>query len=327
MRYCKKIVLLILVLLCIMIIPGCGKNRAGKPDNVLLIRELHNGDAKFYKEQIITTLNEHLTMIDKQSGDIHTYEQIQASWIDSIEDEGIIVYGNFQNEIGIARLNENNEITENSVILHSENLLIDPTISKLDGTYYLTDIEIVGNVNNSDPEVKNGQYTIHLYRSADLKEWEFVSDVVAEPTNLEDVDVILTSDRIMVFYEKEVFDMQASGIYCRISEDGGQNWSEPIELLAQCCDQEPAAVVKTENGYKLFYSSDAMANGKSYMGAKAYYALYDQDLQLLEKDVRIPLTVKKGIVLYDVYQESGKWQYLYNKDCLTDCDLRVDEEK
>lgn len=316
---------------------GCGSksgisssdnDKAKKKSTILMsISKLHNGDAKFYENHIITSTNGQLTLCNLQ-GEIETvYEDLKANWVDSVSKEGIIIYANFDQQVGIAKLDKNQNLLSNDVIIKSKHLLIDPTMTKVDDTYYITVTDIKGNVNNSDKNEKNGTYTIKLYQSTDLLNWIFVSDVVSTHNNLEDVDVFCLNNNFYVCYEKEELDKGKSSICVTKSIDKNyKKWEHPKELLKPDCDHEPATIRKLKNGdYKLYYSCDRENLGKSYMGSKIYYALYDKNFNLLKQDVEIPTTTSKGILLYDVSTIHGKEVYLYAKNYLTDCDMVVEE--
>lgn len=313
--------LVLTVFLC-----SCGR----KTEVRMAITNLHNGDAKFLEDKIITNVGGILTLYDQNGNLLKNYEEVQANWIDVIPEDGIVVYGNFNHEIGIVKLdmNHNYELLSNEVIMTTENLQIDPTIIKNSDTYYITVTEINGNVNNSDINAENGVYTIHLYKSYDLSQWNFVSDVASCQNNLEDVELGYINNSFYAVYEKEQLDKGNSSVCLAMSTDAeGLCWQEKAELLPPDSDHEPASFEALPNGkWKLYYSCDKDYPGESYMGGKIYYAIYDENFELQKKDKEIPSTTEKGILLYDVKKYDKKEQFLMAKDYLTSCDLVIEEK-
>ncbi len=284
--------------------------------------EMHNGDAKFMGEKIITSIGGQLSIIDiNNNHEVMTIPDTNISWLDSVDDENIIVYGNSENKTGIIRLDNNYEVISNDVIFDSENLQIDPTINKIDGKYYVTVTEIAGNVNNSDPMAENGEYCLHLYQSDDLKTWEHLSDIDRKNNNLEDVDFMKIGDRLCAVYEMEQIDKGNSAIIMRLSADGGKSWSEPKELLAANSDHEPVGLYQVDNMFVLCYSSDLEEPGQSYMGGQAYYAVYDNSFNCIEKDIKIETETFSGILWYDYSIIDNEEYFLFAKDYLTTCDM------
>lgn len=290
----------------------------------LVISKMHNGDAKFYKDKIVTSVDSVLTLVDGK-GQIRKYPGVCANWIDTIEEKNLLVYGNGRKEIGLVRFDEKDDVLSDETLFQGDNLKIDPTISENEGEYYLTFTEIKGTVNNADPDKRNGEYTLHLYRSKDLKKWEHISDIARENNNIEDVDIVFDGGKMMAVYEKEIIDKGKSSIVLKCSEDKGCSWSEEKVLLEHEADQEPAVFEKADNGWRLYYSSDIAASGETYMGASTYYASFDPEFGLKEKDKPIRSGTKKGILLYDVRRRHGKTRLLYSRNYLTDCDLVAEE--
>lgn len=288
--------------------------------------KLHNGDAKIFGSNIITSIDGKLTVLDMNGKLVKTFEDISASWIDGLAGEGIIVYGNSNNEIGIVRLDDSFNILENKTLIQSQNLLIDPAITKVDENYYITATEISGNVNNSDPTLQNGRYTIHFYRLENLDSASYIGDVISADNNLEDIDLFYKNNKFYVTYEKEELDKGNSSINVIESTDfSALQWGQPIVLLDATSDHEPAAIEQTDNGYILYYSCDMDNPGTSYSGAKAYYAQYDDNFNLISKDNLIHTQTSEGILLYDVKNTGSKKLFLYAKNYLSDCDLILEE--
>ena len=311
-------------------ITGCGSAsidsyRISNTTKITEIKNLHNGDAKFWKDKVITSVNGILTLINLDGKIEKTYEKINANWIDGIAENNILVYGNFENEIGIILFDDHDNIVWNDIIMTKGNLQIDPTISFVDGVYYLTATEVIGNVNNSDVNMENGEYILHLYSSVNLKDWILLSDIVDEYYNIEDVDIIARNNCIYVTYEKEVIDKGKSAIILKKSDDHGKSWSNEVELLPAEADHEPAVFWEKNGQFILYYSSDILAVGESYMGSRMYYSIYDSDLNILVKDYPVCTEVKKGILLYDISKIDGEFLVLYSHDYLTTCDLVIEK--
>ena len=197
------------------------------------ISNLHNGDAKFMGKNIITSVKSKLTLIDLNGNIIKTFESVNSSWVDAIDDEKIIIYGNSDKQIGIVMLDDNYNMVSNNIIFESDNLLIDPTISRINERYYATVTEIKGAVNNSNPDVANGEYWIHLYVSDDLITWSQISDIEHMNNNLEDVDFIEMDGNLYAIYEKEELDKGNSAILMKSSGDYGSHGQIQRFLLKQ----------------------------------------------------------------------------------------------
>ncbi len=71
------------------------------------ISELHNGDAKFMNEKIFTGVNGVLNVIDFDGKIVKGFDDIKVNWLDVVEEENVILYGNFDHQIGVLRLDEN----------------------------------------------------------------------------------------------------------------------------------------------------------------------------------------------------------------------------
>lgn len=288
------------------------------------VSKLHNGDAKFFGDKIITSVDGNLNIFGLDGRLIKKYDDIKTSWVDSISDEGIIIYGNSNKEIGIVSLDSNYNVIYNNTILKSDNLLIDPTISKIDDKYYITVTEIKGAVNNSDPAVENGEYWVRLYVSDNLITWQYITDIEHMKNNLEDVDFMCIDDVMYAVYEVEELDKGNSAIVLRSSSDSGNTWSDAIVLLKADCDHEPVGIYRDSDKYILCYSCDKEEPGKSYMGGRAYYSAYDKNWKSIEKDIRIPTESDTGILWYDYMILNDIEYFLFAKDYFTNCDMVVE---
>lgn len=122
--------------------------------------------------------------------------------------------------------------------------------------------------------------------------------------------------RIYVCYEKEVLDKGLSEINFKYSDDLGASWSEEINLLPAECDQEPVSFIPEENGFRLLYSSDKENPGRSYMGGCIYYARFDKDYRMTEKDIKMETKTKEGLLWYDYAEYNDGDYYLFAGDYL-----------
>lgn len=294
---------------------------------ITYVPQLHSGDAKFWNNKIVTSVNGKLTLYDLNGNKFKSYDTVNANWIDILPEENVVIYGNFNSEIGIAQFDNNYNLLTQKIIL-TGTLMIDPTIIKKENDYYITATQIEGTVNNADAKVENGKYSIQLYKSNDLKNWSFICTVISCSNNLEDVDFFYTDNKFYLSYEKEQLDKGLSSICIIDSTDSkGTNWNTPKELLPSDSDHEPATLTKTNNNeYKLYYSCDKDDLGSSYMGAKIYYALFDKDFNLIQKDIPIATETNLGILLYDVLLTQNTERFLFAKNYLSDNDMVIEEK-
>ena len=232
-----------------------------------------------------------------------------------------MVYANWDYEVGICVLDSVGNVISNEVVLKNEALSIDPTIMKYGEEYYITITSIQGNVNNGDDTQQNGVYTVQMYKSKDLKTWDYVSDIVKYQNNIEDIDLIHDGEILSCIFEKEVIDKGMSTINVVQSKDMGKSWSTPKELLSLVADQEPARLCFKDDKWYLYYSSDKDNIGKSYSGAKAYYAIFDKEFNKCSQDHMIKIEDDKGVLLYDVEFYDDKVEFLYAQDYLNENSL------
>lgn len=166
-----------------------------------------------------------------------------------------------------------------------------------------------------------------FYDDYNLINWTFISTPISCLNNLENVDFFYLENKFYLCYEKEQLDKGLSSICVIASTDQeGTKWYPPRELLPADSDHEPADIIKSpENGFKIYYSCDKDNIGSSYMGAKIYYASFDKNFNLLEKDIHIATSTEKGILLYDICKIKDAERFLYAKNYLSDCDMVVEE--
>ena len=302
-------------------------------------------DAKFMNNHIITGVSGKLTILSTDRKAIASFPEVDVNWLYSIEDEGLIVYGNNSKKIGIAKVIESGsggsvsyKLASNDIIYNANNLCIDPTIIHVNGYYYITFTEIIGRVNNptsyTEDNAKNvnGEYILHMWRIkegsdfGDRSLWEEVSVIQDNFHNTEDIDIMYSSNHFTVLFEYENYDKGCSAIRVIESMDSeGRSWGEPKELIPNDADHEMASVWDEGDHYTLWYSCDRDAVGQSYMAGKVYYATFDKSWKLLSKDNVIQGDYSRigGVRLYDVKKIDGKINLLYAKNYLKENILSV----
>ena len=248
-----------------------------------------------------------------------THPIVSSSWLDVIEDNGslLCVTASFKDKslrlykIDMQSLNVR---LLSTVLQYDEQLLIDPTLLKVEDKYLITYTQIKGNINNGDTLKPNGHYEVVLVESNDLINWKEVSSIVSEDTNIEDGFLYFDAEKNSLFflYEEEVFDKKKSAIKIKKSTDGGVHWDEPITLLNATADQEPAAIFKCNEKNYLFYSSDLDNPGASYYGAKGYVSSFNNSIYKPDQ-INIRLKLNDGIILYDVMLNNNKMHFLAKK--------------
>lgn len=309
---------------------GCLALVAGKTmkqEQGFTLLEYHNADAKFLGDNVITSVDEGIQILDLTGKVIKQYEGLSASWLYTQEaDDGkvwVVAYSNHNMETHILKLkaSEDLELLEDQKILTTEQLAIDPILCRGEDEWLLTHTLIDGTINNPDPNGDNGVYTVRLYRSKDLKEWEYVTDIISKKKNLEDGDLRLVDGVLYYFFEMEEYDKGPSAICVMSSTDQGETWSEPKELLPPTADQEMASCERTQEGWRLYISSDQDCIGESYQGASVYYADYTEDFLPVEGLKRSSMPENQSVRLYEVKEIQGQLYFLFARNFLTDCDL------
>lgn len=284
-------------------------------------REFRSGDAKFFGDRIVTSKDESLCLLDFSGKITNQYTDVPSAWVGVDPEDKLIVVGNWNYEINLIQLDDKLNRIQEYNILRSDNLHIDPAICKIDNAYYVTATEIEGNINNDDPNAENGIYTLHCFRSDNLKDWEPLPDIVSVQANIEDIDLICHEGRLYVCYEKEVLDKGRSEINLRYSDDLGASWSDEVNLLPADCDHEPVRLIPEGDGFRLLYSSDKDHPGKSYAGGQIYYAIFDQEYRLIVKDMKIETNTDEGLLWYDYAEYDDGDYYLFAGDYLDTNDL------
>ena len=286
------------------------------------LKKYANADAKFYNDYIITSVDEGVQVLDLKGKVVKSYEGLKASWMYTYPEEGLVVYSNHDLETHLLRLDENMDIISDEVIFATEFLAIDPTICKVGDTYLVTHTNIEGTIINPSPDGDNGIYTLELYASKDLESWEHRTTITSQKHDIEDIDLLYDDQKLYCIYEKEDYDKGPSKICKRVSLDEGITWSEEQILIDNGADNEPSCILKEEDGYKLYYSSDKERPGESYNGASAYSAFFDADFNhISELDEKVEMKDNLGIRLYEVMELDGRQYFLFAHNFMTDKDF------
>ena len=281
-----------------------------------------NADAKFYNDHIITSVGEGVFMLDFDGNVVRSYEGLKASWMYAYPDEGLVVYSNHDNETHLLKLDENMDMVTDEVILTTELLAIDPTICKVDDTYLVTHTTIEGTINNPDPNGDNGIYSLELYVSKDLNNWEHRTTITSQKHDIEDIDMLYDEGILYCIYEKENYDKGPSKICLRFSEDTGVSWSEEDILIDNGGDNEFSCILPEYDGWRIFYSSDKENPGASYNGASAYSAFFDADfVHIPELDEKVDMKDNFSVRLYEVKQTEDGLYLMYAHDYMTGKDF------
>lgn len=300
---------------------------SGALENGFTLPGYHNADAKFLGDSVITSVDEDIQILDIKGNVVKHLEDVSASWLYTAEvDDGkcqAVAYSNHNKETCILKLkaSENFEVLENQKVLTTDVLAIDPILVRGEDDWYLTHTLIEGTINNPDPNGDNGRYTVRLYRSKDLKKWEYVTDIISEKKNIEDGDIRYIDGTFYYFFEMENYDKGPSAICMMKSEDNGKTWSKKKELLPAVADQEMASCEQTEYGWRLYVSSDIACVGESYQGASVYYRDFTSDFEPIGELQASAMPDNQAVRLYEVKEMDGKLCFLFARNFLTDCDL------
>lgn len=309
--------------------------RGAGGENGFTLPGYHNADAKFLGEYVLTSVEEGIRLLDLEGSLVQQYDGLSASWLYAQEEPGgtgfAVAYSNHANETHILRLTKEGAFLSDETVLTTETLAIDPILLPIreGDTWFLTHTQIEGTINNPDPLGENGTYTVKLYRSADLTDWEYVTDIISRKQNLEDGDLRYVDGVLYYFFEMEQYDKGPSAICAMRSMDEGETWEEPVELLPAEADNEMASCEPFGDGWRLYVSSDRACVGESYQGASVYYADYTKDLEPVCTYQRSSMPDNEAVRLYEVKEIGGKLYFLFARNFLTDCDLllRVLEEE
>lgn len=309
------------VLICAL---GLIFGQTGVEENGFTLPGYHNADAKFLGDRIITSVDEGIEILDLEGNRTASYEGLSASWLYTAEteEEWVIAYSNHANETHILQISRDNDLDyTDRMVLTTDTLAIDPILVRTEEGWLLTNTEIEGTINNPDPDGENGIYTVRLYSSEDLEHWEPVTDIISRKQNLEDGDIRYKDGKLFYFFEMEKYDKGPSSINVMISEDMGESWSGPEELLPAAADNEMAGCEPTAGGWRLYVSSDLACVGESYQGASVYYSDFTEDFEPIQTYQLSAMPDNESVRLYEVRQMNGQKYFLFARNFLTDCDF------
>lgn len=337
----KRTYSLLFILLFIPILFGCSQNNSNhhnlqkselakvqaiqENQTLFISKHLWNGDAKFFNDYIITNVNGRLIILNNKGHIEKSYSDIHANWLDTIEQENLIVCSSSDNKTNMIRLDSNLNLLSKTEIFSSDTLNVDPSIIKVKNTYYLTLTTIKGTVNNADKSKKNGTYTVKLYKSTDSIHWTFVTNIVSYPNNIEDVILYYHNKIMYLVFEKETYDKGKSSILIIQSNDYGATWNSEKQLVPSSSDNEPAHFTITEQGPQLYYSSDIKHPGKSYEGASIYVNNYNFSMKKILSHRKPKMNHNPGNLLYDIHRKKGKLYYLFTQKYMTESNLILEK--
>ncbi|MCQ2510443.1 MAG: GBS Bsp-like repeat-containing protein [Lachnospiraceae bacterium] len=299
----------------------------GSTESIYRVDHMGHSDVKFMNGKLAARQNGQLVLLNLNGTMFKCFPEIHAYWLYCLESENLIVYCNEAKQVGLLKLDSSFNIMWNITVAEMANTVIDPAIAKTSDGYMITATEITGNVNNADPSLENGIYTICSWDSSDLVNWNRRENLITADQNLEDVDLYEKDGVLYLVYEQEIRDKGNSSIMCKTSSDQGYTWSKPIELLPADCDHEPAVFSSNGDRFILFYSADKDLPGTSYMGAKAYYAVYDKNLNCISRDNEVKTGSKGGVLWYDVTWIDSTHYILYAENYLTTGTLVVEKSR
>ena len=301
--------------------------QTGVEENGFTLEQYHNADAKFLGDHIVTSVDEGIQILDLEGNVVKSFPELSASWMYVSEKpyngEKIIAYSNHANETHILRLTADYEFISDQTAVTTETLAIDPILVETHEGWLLTHTLIEGTINNPDPNGDNGTYTVRLYRSEDLENWEYVTDIISQKKNTEDGDLRYIDETGMLYYfcEMEEYDKGPSTICVMMSQDAGKSWSEPYALTSVTADNEMASCEWTGDGWRLYMSSDMANVGASYQGAYVYYRDYSADFSSAGIYYMSSMPDNESVRLYEVKEIDGQLYFLFARNFLTDCDL------
>ena len=301
--------------------------QTGAGENGFTLEKYHNADAKFLGDQIITSVDEGIQILNLEGEVVKSFPDLSASWMyvneNPFNSEKIIAYSNHANETHILRLTGGNEFISDQVVVQTDVPAIDPILEETQEGWLLAHTLIEGTINNPDPGGDNGTYTVRLYRSTDLEHWDYVTDIISQKKNTEDGDLRYVEDTGLLYYfcEMEEYDRGPSKLCVMTSSNAGKSWSEPYALTDVSADNEMASCEWTGDGWRLYMSSDMASAGESYQGASVYYRDYSADFTTAGIYNMSSMPDNVSVRLYEVKEIDGQLYFLFARNYLTDCDL------
>ena len=320
----KSFFFLVIFLLC----SGCKNNNTivSSPGAIVFEEAGGFGDSKLVFSDnalfVFATLNGKLVYRKVDSNFVKTSPEIIANWFSIIYDKGVFiaVVGSFKDKsVRVYKIDPlSGEAILASKIAEGEELKIDPALTVHSDVFLATYTEIKGNVNNGNTDKENGEYSVKLFSSKDLKTWEHEADIIVEKSNLEDGRLVYDGFRNELYFvfEKEIFDKGHSSINIIKSNNLGESWYGEKILLPSDADQEPGAFMVNEDSFVLYYSSDIDNGGVgSYEHSNIKKAVFDIDFSLVSENINI--LNYSSVLLMDVLFIEKENYYLFFKNYST----------
>lgn len=284
------------------------------------IDNLHNGDVKFYDNKyIIGNDNGTLGIFDFNGQRVRKYDDIKLNWLSVEDTDNIIIYANSNKEVGILKLDDSLNIILNEIIMRNDKMTIDPTILKINDTYFITVTTINGTINNSNPDKDNGIYSVDLYKSKDLLNWTHIDTIIRDNHNIEDLAAMNVNGTYYIFFEREIVDKGNSSLEVIFSNNKGTKWSSPKILCKAEVDNELGNIIFYKNKFILYYSSDYLNKGTSYEGASIFVKYFDKNFE----NVSSPKVYKEfsSTLLFDVLKSDDSLYFVYNEHYMTQSNM------
>lgn len=284
------------------------------------IDNLHNGDVKFYDNKyIVGNDNGTLGIFDFNGQRVRKYDDIKLNWLSVEDTDNIIIYANSNKEVGILKLDDSLNIILNEIIMRNDKMTIDPTILKINDTYFITVTTINGTINNSNPDKDNGIYSVDLYKSKDLLNWTHIDTIIRDNHNIEDLAAMNVNGTYYIFFEREVVDKGNSSLEVIFSNNKGIKWSSPKILCKAEADNELGNIIFYKNKFILYYSSDYLNKGTSYEGASIFVKSFDKNLE----NASSPKVYKEfsSTLLFDVLKSDDSLYFVYNEHYMTQSNM------
>ena len=284
------------------------------------IDNLHNGDVKFYDNKyIVGNDNGTLGIFDFNGQRVRKYDDIKLNWLSVEDTDNIIIYANSNKEVGILKLDDSLNIILNEIIMRNDKMTIDPTILKINDTYFITVTTINGTINNSNPDKDNGIYSVDLYKSKDLLNWTHIDTIIRDNHNIEDLAAMNVNGTYYIFFEREVVDKGNSSLEVIFSNNKGTKWSSPKILCKAEADNELGNIIFYKNKFILYYSSDYLNKGTSYEGASIFVKYFDKNFE----NASSPKVYKEfsSTLLFDVLKSDDSLYFVYNEHYMTQSNM------
>lgn len=284
------------------------------------IDNLHNGDVKFYDNKyIVGNDNGTLGIFDFNGQRVRKYDDIKLNWLSVEDTDNIIIYANSNKEVGILKLDDSLNIILNEIIMRNDKMTIDPTILKINDTYFITVTTINGTINNSNPDKDNGIYSVDLYKSKDLLNWTYIDTIIRDNHNIEDLAAMNVNGTYYIFFEREVVDKGNSSLEVIFSNNKGIKWSSPKILCKAEADNELGNIIFYKNKFILYYSSDYLNKGTSYEGASIFVKYFDKNFENASSPK--VYTEFSSTLLFDVLKSDDSLYFVYNEHYMTQSNM------